>query len=252
MSLVLRAWDPLLPLRAGLAVADLAGGAAVVKWPNDVLLGGGKLAGVLVEARPSQWAVLGIGVNVAVELATLPPDVRARAATLGRPASALEPTLRELLELLARRLTEPAGGLPRRAARARRAARPPGPLGGRLGHRRRDRRLRRPAGPPRRRRRRHARRRRGPPRRLDSDLASDSDANSESTYANSVGAPAPSIASMRRFVSIPPGRRSRAASRRRRARGGTGRRSGTGCARARGRPPARRRARRSARRSRRT
>ena len=42
LSLVLRDWDSLLPLRAGLAVADLAGAAAVVKWPNDVLLAGGK------------------------------------------------------------------------------------------------------------------------------------------------------------------------------------------------------------------
>jgi BirA family biotin operon repressor/biotin-[acetyl-CoA-carboxylase] ligase len=108
MSLLLREWDPLLPLRAGLAVADLAGDTAVVKWPNDVLLEGGKLAGVLVEARPREWAVLGIGVNVAVDVESLPPDVRERAATLGRPASALEPTLHELLALLAQRLAEPA------------------------------------------------------------------------------------------------------------------------------------------------
>jgi BirA family biotin operon repressor/biotin-[acetyl-CoA-carboxylase] ligase len=73
-----------------------------------VLLGGGKLAGVLVEARPSEWALVGIGVNVAVELESLPPEVRDRAATLGRPASALEPTLRELLGFLDRRLAEPA------------------------------------------------------------------------------------------------------------------------------------------------
>ena len=69
-----------------------------MKWPNDVLVDGRKLAGVLVEARPDEgWAVLGIGVNVAVELAELPPDVRARAATLGRPPEALEATLDELL-----------------------------------------------------------------------------------------------------------------------------------------------------------
>jgi BirA family biotin operon repressor/biotin-[acetyl-CoA-carboxylase] ligase len=107
LSLVLRDWDALLPLRAGLAVADLAGDAAVVKWPNDVLLGGKKLAGVLVEARPREWAVLGIGVNVAVDVASLPAEARARAATLGRPASALEPTLRELLGFLSCRLAEP-------------------------------------------------------------------------------------------------------------------------------------------------
>jgi BirA family biotin operon repressor/biotin-[acetyl-CoA-carboxylase] ligase len=108
-SLLLRAYDPLLPLRAGLAVADLAGEAARVKWPNDVLVADRKLAGILVEARPVDgWAVLGIGVNVAVDPAELPPDVRARAATLGRPPQALEATLAELLGLLERRLQEPA------------------------------------------------------------------------------------------------------------------------------------------------
>jgi BirA family biotin operon repressor/biotin-[acetyl-CoA-carboxylase] ligase len=109
LSLLLRDYDALLPLRAGLAVADLAGPAARVKWPNDVLLDGRKLAGVLVEARPDEgWAVLGIGVNVAVDPAELPPEVRDIAATLGRPAEALEATLDELLELLERRLAEPA------------------------------------------------------------------------------------------------------------------------------------------------
>ncbi len=108
LSLLLRDYDPLLPLRAGLAVADLAGGAARVKWPNDVLVDGRKLAGVLVEARPRDgWAVLGIGVNVAVDPAELPPDVRARAATLGRPPGALEETLAELLRALGERLAEP-------------------------------------------------------------------------------------------------------------------------------------------------
>jgi|SRR5215207_9360188 len=109
LSLLLRDYDPLLPLRAGLAVADLAGEAALVKWPNDVLVDERKLAGILVEARPDDgWAVLGIGVNVAVDLAELPPDVRARAATLGRAPDALESTLAELLGRLARRLAEPA------------------------------------------------------------------------------------------------------------------------------------------------
>jgi BirA family transcriptional regulator, biotin operon repressor / biotin---[acetyl-CoA-carboxylase] ligase len=122
-SLLLRAYDPLLPLRAGLAVADLAGAAARVKWPNDVLLDGRKLAGILVEAVPQEgWAVLGIGVNVAVDTAALPPEVRERAATLGRPPAALESTLAELLDLLAPRLAEsPAAAL--EALRARDALR---------------------------------------------------------------------------------------------------------------------------------
>jgi BirA family transcriptional regulator, biotin operon repressor / biotin---[acetyl-CoA-carboxylase] ligase len=106
-SLLLRDYDPLLPLRAGLAVADLARGA-LVKWPNDVLLDGRKLAGILVEARPDEgWAVLGIGVNVAIDVTELPPDVRDRAATLGRSPAELESTLSELLVALERRLAEP-------------------------------------------------------------------------------------------------------------------------------------------------
>lgn len=102
-SVVLRRAVDLLPLRGGLAVADLAGAEAQVKWPNDVLVGGRKVAGVLVEARPQDgWAVLGIGVN----LAAAPRALRERAGALGR--SDLEAALGELLAALARRLDEPA------------------------------------------------------------------------------------------------------------------------------------------------
>jgi BirA family biotin operon repressor/biotin-[acetyl-CoA-carboxylase] ligase len=108
-SLLLRDHDELLPLRAGLAVADLAGAGALVKWPNDVLLDGRKVAGILVEARPQDgWAVLGIGVNVAVDVADLPPELRDRAATLGRAPEGVEAALAELLDHLAARLAEPA------------------------------------------------------------------------------------------------------------------------------------------------
>ncbi len=99
-SLIVRELDPLLSLRAGLAVADVAGAAARVKWPNDVLLDGGKVAGVLVEGRPGDgWAVVGIGVNVAAA----PEGVGAIA--LGRPD--VEAVLAELLAALELRLGEP-------------------------------------------------------------------------------------------------------------------------------------------------
>ncbi len=107
-SLVLREFDDLLPLRAGLAVADLAGPAARVKWPNDVWLEGRKVAGILTEARGGAWAVLGIGVNVALDPATLPPEVAAIAGTLGRAPEDVEPALAELLAALERRLAEDA------------------------------------------------------------------------------------------------------------------------------------------------
>jgi BirA family transcriptional regulator, biotin operon repressor / biotin---[acetyl-CoA-carboxylase] ligase len=109
MSLVVRELDPLLPLRAGLAVADVAGEAARVKWPNDVWVDGRKVAGILVEARvQSGWAVLGIGVNVAVEIADLPAELHETAGTLGRRPDELEGYLTELLRALERRLAEPA------------------------------------------------------------------------------------------------------------------------------------------------
>jgi BirA family biotin operon repressor/biotin-[acetyl-CoA-carboxylase] ligase len=104
-SLILREFDDLLPLRAGLAVADLAGAAARVKWPNDVLLDGRKVAGILAEARAPAWAVLGIGVNVA----SVPPEVADIATSLGRED--VEQALAELLGALEHRLAQPADAL---------------------------------------------------------------------------------------------------------------------------------------------
>lgn len=99
-SLVLREFDALLSLRAGLAVADVAGDAARVKWPNDVQVDGRKVAGVLVEGRPHEgWAVVGIGVNVSAA-----PDLP-EAVALGRDD--VEAVLGELLAALEVRLEEP-------------------------------------------------------------------------------------------------------------------------------------------------
>ena len=108
MSLVLRDWPPLLPIVGAVAVADIAGPTAAIKWPNDVLLDGRKLAGILAEGRPQEgWAVLGIGLNVAVRTADLPAELRDRAASLGLEPAAIEPTLAELLRALERRLAQP-------------------------------------------------------------------------------------------------------------------------------------------------
>jgi BirA family biotin operon repressor/biotin-[acetyl-CoA-carboxylase] ligase len=105
MSLVFREVPPLLPLAAGVAVAEVAGPAAGLKWPNDVLVGGRKVAGILVEGRPHEgWAVLGIGLNVAIRVEDLPPELHATAGTLGLPPSELEPTLARVLAALERAL----------------------------------------------------------------------------------------------------------------------------------------------------
>jgi BirA family transcriptional regulator, biotin operon repressor / biotin---[acetyl-CoA-carboxylase] ligase len=105
LSLVLRDPPALLPLAAGLAVAEVAGPAAAVKWPNDVLLDGRKVAGILAEGRPDEgWAVLGIGVNVALRVDELPPELHATAGTLGLGPADLEPTLERLVVALERAL----------------------------------------------------------------------------------------------------------------------------------------------------
>lgn len=96
----------LLSLAAGVAVAELAGDAALLKWPNDVLIGGRKLAGILVEGRPQEhWAVLGIGINVALGIDQLPEDLQQRAATLGLEETDIEPMLDRLQRLLERWLS---------------------------------------------------------------------------------------------------------------------------------------------------
>src|SRR3954468_22320857 len=83
-SLVVREPPALLPLFGAVAVADTVGPAARIKWPNDVLVDGRKVAGILAEGRPADgWAVLGIGLNVAVRIADLPPELHPTAGTLG-------------------------------------------------------------------------------------------------------------------------------------------------------------------------
>jgi BirA family biotin operon repressor/biotin-[acetyl-CoA-carboxylase] ligase len=63
------------------AIAAVTGLEAELKFPNDLLLGGRKVAGVLAEAREGR-VVLGIGVNVNVSEAQLPQEV-------DRPATSL-------------------------------------------------------------------------------------------------------------------------------------------------------------------
>jgi BirA family transcriptional regulator, biotin operon repressor / biotin---[acetyl-CoA-carboxylase] ligase len=112
MSLVLREWPPLVPIIGALAVADVVGSRATIKWPNDVLLDGRKVAGVLGEGRIHEgWAVLGIGLNVAVRVEDLPPELHDRAATLGLEPAAIEPTLEALLRALEHRLAQPTGAV---------------------------------------------------------------------------------------------------------------------------------------------
>ena len=78
----------LITLAAGVAVREGIGAAtglaADLKWPNDLLVGRRKLAGILAEGlavgTPDQAIIIGVGVNA--HAAAYPPDVRARATSI--------------------------------------------------------------------------------------------------------------------------------------------------------------------------
>ncbi len=97
---------------AALAVAEtaeqLTGQPARIKWPNDVLLGGRKIAGILLEAHHRQtpgFVVVGIGVNVRQQPADFAPELRERAGSLamaldGSPPPDRHRVAQQLLERL--------------------------------------------------------------------------------------------------------------------------------------------------------
>ena len=71
---------PLLSLTCGVAAAEACGPSIRLKWPNDLMVEGSKLGGILVEVRPKK-AIVGIGIN----LTAAPPG----AAWLGGSRDAL-------------------------------------------------------------------------------------------------------------------------------------------------------------------
>lgn len=84
------------------AVRELTGLPAVVKDPNDVLVEGRKVAGVLGEATEGR-VILGIGVNVSQTAAQLPPETRLPATSLALETHA-ETDRGELLAAILERL----------------------------------------------------------------------------------------------------------------------------------------------------
>jgi BirA family biotin operon repressor/biotin-[acetyl-CoA-carboxylase] ligase len=97
-----------LGFAAALAVGDIvpAGREVRVKWPNDVLVDGGKIAGILLESAIGQTGqvqhvVAGIGVNVG--FAPQLPEMRYPGSALG---GSVEAALEKLAAALAARLAE--------------------------------------------------------------------------------------------------------------------------------------------------
>ena len=106
MTIVLRpdrppAHAPLYTLAAAVAVVDAAralGVEAAIKWPNDVLVpehagnterGGHKLCGILTEmegeADRISWLIVGIGINAAIDAASLPAAATSLQAETSKP-----------------------------------------------------------------------------------------------------------------------------------------------------------------------
>ena len=121
----------MLPLMAGVAVARtverLGGVSARVKWPNDVLVGDRKIAGVLMQSRIGPAGVghivLGIGLNVGAALADLPPGATSLRVAGGRDVGLAEVERTLLAELeIVYRATLAAGGRPDPAEWLARAA----------------------------------------------------------------------------------------------------------------------------------
>jgi BirA family biotin operon repressor/biotin-[acetyl-CoA-carboxylase] ligase len=118
LSIVLRpatpaAQVPILSLlaaeRLAAACVDLTGVEVKCKWPNDLVVSDRKLAGILLEAAVSdgevRHLVIGIGLNVFMEEADFPEDVRPHATSLARETdrvTAAEVILERFLRLFRR------------------------------------------------------------------------------------------------------------------------------------------------------
>lgn len=95
-----------LSLAVGVAVARALAGVGVrdaaLKWPNDVLKDGRKLAGILIELHSATAAVIGIGLNLRLPEA-MSAELRATAAALDAdidPNALFAALLAELLKVL--------------------------------------------------------------------------------------------------------------------------------------------------------
>ncbi len=97
-----------LPLLTGVAVAETVrqecGIQAGVKWPNDVLVGGNKLAGILAEVAPGGVIVVGLGLNVAMTAEEAPTAAATSLRMLGADVTDRHLLVRSILHSLESRI----------------------------------------------------------------------------------------------------------------------------------------------------
>lgn len=85
-------WNSLLPLRVGMAMAQAIDGVLLggnrevgpiqLKWPNDLILAGKKVGGILCEKAGEDWVVAGAAVNVHQDPREFPPELQKIADSL--------------------------------------------------------------------------------------------------------------------------------------------------------------------------
>ena len=107
---------PRIPALAATAVRRAIRRSCGLTWPNDLVLSGRKVCGILAEALPgpegSLWVVVGIGINVCQRREDFLPELRETAASLSMIAgaeidrAALETAFLEELEALRRELPQ--------------------------------------------------------------------------------------------------------------------------------------------------
>lgn len=110
----------LLTTALGVACAEgieaASGLTAAVKWPNDVRVGGKKVAGILVESHLAggdfDAAIAGIGINVDWAIDQIPPEMKDTATSLSAQLAAPAPPRAELLGEILRSLEQHLDGLP--------------------------------------------------------------------------------------------------------------------------------------------
>jgi len=96
LSLLWRETHSLASIAAGVAVSKAIkqflpeSQKISIKWPNDVLIDGKKVCGVLVEGRPDEsWIVVGVGINTSLEVTQLPSQIATNSASMSLAKSEL-------------------------------------------------------------------------------------------------------------------------------------------------------------------
>ncbi len=72
----------LLSLLCAVAVAEAIGKPARIKWPNDIMLNGRKVAGILLESKSDGVCIVGIGINCHQKIDSFPDELQPIATSI--------------------------------------------------------------------------------------------------------------------------------------------------------------------------